>query len=75
MNGRHLMSCKKNDSIMLYSEKNGPRDLFLAPKDFCGYIPLINSSHDKAANCNSLKVILEGSVRIIVYTIRAIEKD
>jgi hypothetical protein len=72
--GKDLVLCKKSDSIMRYSGGNTPRDTFLAPKDYCGYIPLMNTGKKKECNCSSLKIVLNGKVRVLLLTNRKIHE-
>lgn len=75
LNGRQLSQCRKNDCIRLLSEKNSPYDVYLAPKDFCSYTTLINSGSEETSNCKAFKCVVNGSLRLLVYTSRNISKD
>jgi len=67
MNGRDLILCRKNDSIMtLLGNNNSPDDVYLAPRDFGGYVILINTAfRTQRNNCKS-------HLRIIVFASKAI---
>ena len=71
--GRNLSSCRKNDSIMLYSTKNGPAEVYLAPKEFCGFIALVNGAEETSTNCKTIKTVVDGALRILLYTSKEIE--
>ena len=58
---------------MLLSEKNSPEDVYLAPRDYCSYVLLINTGSGDDNNCRSLRCFFHGQPRVIVYTIRKIE--
>lgn len=58
---------------MMYSGKNEPDHVFLAPKDFAGYVILINTGQEDQVNCKAYKVILEGALRIILLSTRTIK--
>ena len=74
LNGRQLMLCKKNDSIMLFSHLNGPESLYLAPKDFGGLVILVNTGPPEYINCKCLRTVIDGRMRVILYTSRVIKK-
>lgn len=74
VNGRLINSCKKNDTIMLFSTKDSPCDVYLAPKDFCGYVCLINNESEEKSNCKSLRAVIKGALRIIIYSFKDIVK-
>lgn len=42
LHGYDLILCRKKDSIMRYTNRGDPDDIFLAPRDYCGHIPLVN---------------------------------
>ena len=69
MQSRDLILCKKMDSVMKYTNT----DHYLAPRDFCGYVLLINSSK-KTNNCNSITAIVNNFLRVLIYTNRKIKK-
>lgn len=48
------------------------KSLFLGPILHCGYIPLINDLDHN--NCASIKCVLNGKLRILIYTTQKIVK-
>jgi len=49
-------------------------EIYLAPRDYCGYIPLMNSGPKKNQNnCKSITGIINGRLRIIIYSIKTIQ--
>lgn len=59
---------------MLYTllTRKVPADTFvIGPIRFCGYIPLINDLNDKN-NCKSIIGVVEGRLRVIIYTTKKI---
>jgi SET domain-containing protein len=56
---------------MEYSGGNSPGDVFLSPKDFAGYVVLINTGKD--TNCKCLRTVIDETVRVIIYTSREIK--
>ena len=69
-----MVLCKKSDSVMRYSGGGSPKDVFLAPKDFAGYVLLVNTGKKEKCNCISLRLIIDGSVRILLLTSKKIKK-
>lgn len=66
-----LVLGKKTDSIMYYiaaTETN--QAICLVPKDYCGMIPLINTARydGEKNNCKSIKLVVDGAVRILIIT-------
>lgn len=57
---------------MRYTGGDTPEDIYLAPKDYCGYILLMNTSSKSNCNCRSMKVVLDGALRILILTNRRI---
>ena len=51
-----------------------PNGLFLAPKDFAGFVVLINTNSEEKVNCNCLRTIVQGRLVVIIYTIKKIAK-
>ena len=74
LEGRDMVLCKKSDSVMRYSGGGSPKDVFLAPKDFAGYVLLVNTGPKEKCNCISLRLIIDGSVRILLLTSKKIKK-
>jgi hypothetical protein len=71
LKGKDLILCKKLDAVMKYEPYD---DIYLAPRDFCGFIPLMNSGkNNKENNCQSITVIVDGAIRILIYTGRKIQ--
>lgn len=69
LQGKNLIFCKKNDAVMEYSGGSTPNDIFLAPKDHAGYVLLINTaSEGEKNNCKCLRSIIQGRLRVIIYT-------
>ena len=73
LNGKDLMMSKKSDSLMMYSENNSPEDVYLSPKDYAGYVTLANTSTTNEVNCQTLKIIINGSLRILLLSKRKIK--
>jgi hypothetical protein len=44
---------------MMYSGGHSPHDVIIAPKDYAGYIILINTGEKKDLDCRAIKVIIE----------------
>ena len=59
---------------MVYMGSGVPTDLFLAPRDFCGHVALVNGGERQKINCLVWKVILEDCLRIILVTSKKIKK-
>lgn len=72
--GRDLLLCQKMDSIMMFGLTNTSTDPFLAPILYCGYLLLVNGESSEKCNCSVIRVILEGSVRVLLESCRPIEK-
>jgi len=68
LNGVDLSICKKPDSIMDLSGNNSSEDVYLGPKDYCGYILLVNSGKAEAINCKIERAIIGGVLRIVLIT-------
>jgi hypothetical protein len=49
-NSAMMSMCRKADSIISYSEGYSPEDVFIGPKDYCGYIPLVNTGTPFTSN-------------------------
>jgi hypothetical protein len=69
--GNDLILCKKLDTVMEYVDQD---DIYLASRDFCGYIALMNSGKSTTNNCKSVKAIINDVMRIIIYTTKTIEE-
>lgn len=74
LRGKDLILCKKMDTIMVLSNKNTPSDIYLAPKDYGGYVLLVNSGKHDNVNCKVQKIIVLNSLRILLITSRKIKK-
>ena len=48
-------------------------ELVIAPFNCFSYGPLLN--HAKKGNCKSLKVVIDGKIRILIYTTKMIKAD
>lgn len=70
--GRDMIWCRKPDSVMMYSGHSTPRDVFLAPVDYAGYVLLVNCGTESTNNCRVIKTVVMGAVRILLYTSRDI---
>lgn len=76
MNGKDLILCRKNDSIMQFSNDDSPQDVYLAPRDFASYVLLINSARKRQTNnCRSMRSIVHGLPRVIIYSITTINAN
>jgi hypothetical protein len=76
LQGKDLLLCKKIDSIMRYSGGSSPFDVLLAPKDYAGFVILINTDkRKKKLNCKPIKVIAQNSIRILIVTTKEIQPD
>ena len=54
---------------MEFTAKSSPDDVFLAPRDYAGYVILMNSAgNGEKNNCKSLRAIIKGHPRVIVYS-------
>jgi len=60
---------------MLYSGKNTPEDVYIAPKDYGGYIILINGKKKNKCNYKRIRAIIAGAIRVIIFTSQPIKKD
>lgn len=60
---------------MLYSKKNGPKEVYLAPKDFAGYVLLVNSATSETFNCKTVKAVIDSALRVILYTSRVVAAE
>ena len=49
-------------------------DIFLAPRDYCGHVALVNGGEGKSSNCNVWKVLLGDCLRVILVTSMKIKK-
>jgi len=74
LSGSNLILCKKIDSVMMYTDDNSPSGVFLAPLHYSGYITLVNSEEDKRCNCEIVKVVIEGALRVVLLARRKILK-
>jgi hypothetical protein len=64
---------EKND--LIFSKKIDSVNIYLAPRDYCGYILLMNCGRlSKKNNCKSITVIVDKAVRILIYTSKGIKK-
>jgi hypothetical protein len=71
MHSNDLILCKKLDSVMKYVD-----DIYLAPRDYCGYILLMNSGKSESQNnCKSIMAVVNDALRIIIYAVKVIKKD
>ena len=59
---------------MSYTGGTTPQDVFVAPKDFAGYVLLVNTGNGFTNNCSTLRTIINGIVRIVLYTNKNISK-
>lgn len=67
--------CRRKDMIIDYIDHSIPsKSLKIGPILHCGYITLINNL-GPLNNCQSLKCIINGQIRIIIYTIKKIKKN
>jgi hypothetical protein len=60
------------------SGPTGKEELMLVPFNCSNWAPLINSpNHDtpKDQNCASARIIIDGRIRVIIYTTRAIKSN
>jgi hypothetical protein len=56
---------------MLYHHgATSEQELVLAPLNICNFGPLLNHSDD--GNCASLRIIIDGSIRVLLYTTRKV---
>ena len=69
-----MQLCKKMDSIMMHSGRNTPSDSFLAPILYCGYLLLVNGEEEENCNCQVLRVIIDGTLRVVLISTRTIAK-
>ena len=72
--GKDILLCKKTDSKMEYSGSCSPTEVFLAPKDFAGFVVLINSGGEFESNCCSLRGVILGALRVLIVTKTQIKK-
>lgn len=69
-----MIKIKRYDSVMTLVEGTKPSNtIMIGPRDYCGYICLINGAKEQEANCSSRKVEINGFVRIIVFTHKTIK--
>lgn len=73
MHARDTVLCKKAHSIMRYAGKEGPEQVMLAPRDFGGYVMLVNTDKESKVNCQVVKVLLAGALRILLVTKKSIK--
>lgn len=63
---------KWKDHLMLYCHGETSKDeLILAPINICNFGPLLNHSDD--GNCASLRIIIDDSIRVLLYTTKKVE--
>lgn len=74
LSGKDLVVCKKSDAIFRHSGGSKMNDSYLAPKDFAGYITLVNTTQKKDCNCVPLRVIVGDCLRVLLVSSRAIRK-
>jgi SET domain-containing protein len=48
------------------------QELVLAPVNLCNFGPLLN--HSEKGNYSSLRIIIDGSIRVLLYTTRKVAK-
>ena len=59
------------DHLMIYHQgATSEQELVLAPLNICNFAPLLNHSDD--GNCASIRVIIDGSIRVLLYTKRKV---
>lgn len=75
LQGHNLILCKKPDSIFRHSGGSSPQDTYLAPKDFSGLATLMNTSSQKNCNCVAVRAIVDGCLRVLLVSSRAIKKE
>lgn len=72
--GADLQMCKKMDTIMMLSGRNTPDDTFLAPILYCGFVSLVNSEQEDKCNCATIRVLIGGILRVLLYSTQKIKK-
>lgn len=74
LHGFDLILTRKPDYITHYSGSGGPKNIYLAPRDYCGMVPLVNGGKGIACNCSVWRIIFGGCLRVILVTNRKIKK-
>jgi len=67
---------KKPDAVMIYATATESESaVCLIPKDYCGMVPLINTASQEGEknNCRSVKLVVEGALRILIMASDTIE--
>ena len=53
---------------MRYGEFGGPEEMVLAPRDYSGYVLLVNTAPANRCNCKVIRLIVEGALRVLLVT-------
>lgn len=72
--GEDMIVCKMPNAVMRYFDAEEELlSAFIAPRDYCGYVVLINCAESKESNCYCAKVVVSNCMRILIMAKRGIK--